>query len=131
MRGCINRKNNKTTSTDILQSLLVQGNLSHMVSRVALPNWSEKYPSCKHTSLHKKWSFPLRISFSKCDQIRSNLRIWSHLLKKSIMENFIFCAVRHKYLKVICEEFIFRKDVFYLWFNLSITCRSVRGSFEN
>ena len=31
--------------------------------------------------------------FSKCDQIRSFLRIWSHLLKKSLMENVIFCAV--------------------------------------
>ena len=31
--------------------------------------------------------------FSKCDQIRSFLRIWSHLLKKSLMENFTFCAV--------------------------------------
>ena len=31
--------------------------------------------------------------FSKCDQIRSFLRTWSHLLKKSLMENFVFCAV--------------------------------------
>ena len=31
--------------------------------------------------------------FSKCNQIRRKLRIWSHLLKKSLMENFIFCAV--------------------------------------
>ena len=31
--------------------------------------------------------------FNKYDQIRSFLRIWSHLLKKSFMENFIFCAV--------------------------------------
>ena len=31
--------------------------------------------------------------FSKCDQIYSFLRIWSHLLKKSLMENFTFCAV--------------------------------------
>ena len=30
---------------------------------------------------------------SKCDQIRRKLPIWSHLLKKSLMENFIFCAV--------------------------------------
>ena len=30
---------------------------------------------------------------SKCDQIRRKLRIWSHLLKKSFMENFIFGAV--------------------------------------
>ena len=32
---------------------------------------------------------------SKCDQIRSFVRIWSHLLKKSLMENFIFCAVHN------------------------------------
>ena len=31
--------------------------------------------------------------FSRCDQIRSFLRIWSHLLKKSLVGNFIFCAV--------------------------------------
>ena len=31
--------------------------------------------------------------FSKCDQIDRKLRIWSHLLQKSLMENFIFCAV--------------------------------------
>ena len=30
---------------------------------------------------------------SKCDQVRSFLRIWSHLLKKSLMENFNFCVV--------------------------------------
>ena len=31
--------------------------------------------------------------FSKCDQIRRELRIWSHLLKKYLMENFIFCEI--------------------------------------
>ena len=31
--------------------------------------------------------------FSKCDQICSFLRICSNLLKNSLMENFIFCAV--------------------------------------
>ena len=34
-------------------------------------------------SPQKKWSFPLR----------SFLRIWSHLLQISLMENFIFCVV--------------------------------------
>ena len=38
--------------------------------------------------------------FSKCDQISRNLRIWSHLLKKSIMENFISCAVYNQSIKV-------------------------------
>ena len=37
--------------------------------------------------------FSIKDFFSKWDQIRRNLRIWSHLLKKSLMENFIFCAV--------------------------------------
>ena len=31
--------------------------------------------------------------FSKRDQIRRKMRILSHLLSKSLMENFIFCAV--------------------------------------
>ena len=31
--------------------------------------------------------------FNKCDQIRGLWRIWPHLLKKSLIENFIFCAV--------------------------------------
>ena len=41
----------------------------------------------------QKIKFSIEDFFSKCDQIRRNLRIWSHLLKKSVMESFIFCAV--------------------------------------
>ena len=37
--------------------------------------------------------FSITDFFSKCDQIRRKLRIWSHLLKKSLIENFIFYAV--------------------------------------
>ena len=37
--------------------------------------------------------FSVRDFFSKCDKIRNFLRIWSHLMKKSLMENFIFRAV--------------------------------------
>ena len=36
------------------------------------------------------WSFSIRIFVSKFDQIRRFLRIWSHLLKKSLVENFAF-----------------------------------------
>ena len=43
--------------------------------------------------LHKKMKFSIKNFFSKCDQIRRKLRIWSHLLKKSLTENFIFRAV--------------------------------------
>ena len=38
--------------------------------------------------------FSIKDFSSKCDQIRRKLWIWSHLLKKSLMENFIFCAVK-------------------------------------
>ena len=41
----------------------------------------------------QKMKFSIKDFFSKCDQIRSFLRIWSHLLNKSLMVNFIFCAV--------------------------------------
>ena len=41
----------------------------------------------------QKMKFSIKDFFSKCDQIRSKLRIWSHLLKISLMENFIFCAL--------------------------------------
>ena len=48
-----------------------------------------------HTA--QKIKFFIKDFFSKCNQIRSLLRIWSHLLKKFLMENFIFCAVRSLY----------------------------------
>ena len=38
--------------------------------------------------------FSIKDFFSKCDQIHIFLRIWSHLLGKSLTENFIFCAVK-------------------------------------
>ena len=41
----------------------------------------------------QKIKFFIQDFFSKCDQIRSLLRIWSYLLKKSLLKNFIFCAV--------------------------------------
>ena len=37
--------------------------------------------------------FSIQDFFSKCEQIRIFLWIWPHLLKNSLMENFIFCAV--------------------------------------
>ena len=44
----------------------------------------------------QKMKFSIKDFFSKCDQIRSFLRIWSHLLKKSLMGTFFFCAVKVK-----------------------------------
>ena len=54
----------------------------------------------------QKMKFSIKNLFSKCDQIRSFFQIWSHFLKKSLMENFIFCAVLPKRL---C--FLFKSNI--------------------
>ena len=43
----------------------------------------------------QKMKFFIKNFSNKCDKIR--LQIWSHLLEKSLMENFIFCAVKMLY----------------------------------
>ena len=45
---------------------------------------------------HCTKKFSIKDFFSKCNQIRSFQRIWSHLLNKSLIGNFIFCAVLTK-----------------------------------
>ena len=52
-------------------------------------------------TLHKKMKFPTEDFFSKCDQIRRKLRVCSCLIKNSLMENFIFCAVIIYYSETI------------------------------
>ena len=49
--------------------------------------------SINRHAFHKKRNFSLRFLISKCNEMHRKLRILSHLLKKSLMENFIFCAV--------------------------------------
>ena len=77
----------------------------------------------------QKMKFSITDFFSKCDQICSFLRIWSHLLKKSLMQNFIFCAVNtllrlvkvtftckqfHVYAKIVSHKlFRHHKNVTY------------------
>ena len=62
-------------------------------------------PHCR-----KKMKFSIKDFFSKCDEIRSFLRIWLHLLKKSLMENFLFCAVPSKFWIHITHQFRKSKD---------------------
>ena len=54
------------------------------------------------TNTAQEMKFSIKDFSSKCDQSRSLLRIWSHLLEKSLMENFIFmqCNI-HKSTKAI------------------------------
>ena len=50
--------------------------------------------SRKRASTTQEMKFSVKDFFSKCDQICRKLRIWSHLRKKCLMENFIFCTVK-------------------------------------
>ena len=51
-------------------------------------------------------TFSIKDFFNMYDQIRSFLRIWSHLLKKYLMENFIFCTVLNENLTLVFNSFM-------------------------
>ena len=61
------------------------------VLEIIFRNTIFRTPLC--VSLHKKIKFSIKDFFSKCDQVRRKLWIWSYLLRKSLMKNFIFCTV--------------------------------------
>ena len=67
----------------------------HIASSVFTADFEQKMPTeyFAYTLYFHKYKVFIKDFFSKCDHIRRNLRIWSHFLKKSLMENFIFCAV--------------------------------------
>ena len=60
----------------------------------------------------QKMKFSIKNFVSKFNQIRSFRRIWSHLLKKSLMKNFIYCAV----FTVNFEHSQHVNQVFSCWF---------------
>ena len=61
-----------------------------MMHRINFGNKSKIF--VKGTSFTaQKMKFSSKNFLTICDHIRSFLWIWSHLLKKSLMENFIFC----------------------------------------
>ena len=73
--------------------------------------------------------FSIKDFFNKCDKIRSFLRIWSHLLKKSLLENIIFCAVNDRIRKHTSTKqvFLHSKEIFSV--NLAIYEKSIPFSF--
>ena len=58
-------------------------------------------------TLHKKWSFPLRISTVNVTNPQFPADIWSHLLKKFLKENLIFCAVSVHAMTTLHCNFVF------------------------
>ena len=86
----------------------------------------------------QKMKFPIKNFLSKCDQIPRILRIWYHLLKKSLMENF-FCAVFIlnlpflKSYKVSLKTYNPKTYLLHKYCNLQITCAllSVQHGFQD
>ena len=70
----------------------------HNIFLIFLKLWSGTFTA-------QKMKFSIKDFFSKCDQIRSFLRVRLHLLKKSWMENSFFCAViAMKWLVFLFED---------------------------
>ena len=81
--------------------------LEHEIS-----TFKSRNPKCLSLlNLHHLWiqlnatrhcakKFSIKYFVSKCDQVRSFLQIWSHLLQKPLMENLIFCAVQFRRVEV-------------------------------
>ena len=72
-------------------------------------------PGCnglKLTNTAWEMKFSIKDFLSKCDQICKKLQILSHLLKKFLIENFIFCAVKIQTLtlKWVSNEIYFIFD---------------------
>ena len=74
-----------------LNSNLTFFNLRQLLQCLNLTKARTLNPSLLYGTAQKK--FFIKYFFNKCDQIRSFLRIWLRLLKKSLLENLIFCTV--------------------------------------
>ena len=72
-------------------------------------------------TMHKKMKFSIKNLFSKCYTIRKKLRIWWHLLKKSLMENFFSFAVAmmlfYQFEISFSEKISTDKETFLLYSN--------------
>ena len=69
--------------------LLLQQAYLILISALMVRSFISKRSSTFQTTA-QKMEFSIVDFFSKCDQIRSFLRIWSYLLKKYLIENFDF-----------------------------------------
>ena len=75
----------------------------------------------------QKTKFSITEFFSKCDQIRR--KHWSHLVKKSVIENFIFCAVHKSTFSSKLQDFWrydFSRDLTHLALSFGTKLRLIR-----
>ena len=84
---------------------------------------NENFPGRSHTT--QKIKFSITDFFSKCDQIRIKLWIFSHLLKKFLVESFIFVQCLHDYRDFF---FVFYRRVAGFVRNARMLCTRVISS---
>ena len=76
-----------------------------------------------NTSTAQKIKLSIKELVSKCDQIRRKLKAWSHLPKKSLMENFFFLQWSKKipetYIRAVSQtesQYLnIRKMILQIW----------------
>ena len=81
-----------------------------------LVRFSFAWAACVALTAEKR-KFSIKDFFSNYNQIRSFLQVWLHLLKKSLMENFIFYAPSKRAIRVASLLYIFQqrlKKISYL-----------------
>ena len=83
----LDRNRNGDGIINMLGKIYLQKNLN---SLACLTWYRENF--CRSITA-QKMKFSIKDFFSKCDKIRSFLRIWSHLLKEFLMGNFISYAL--------------------------------------
>ena len=77
--------------------------------------------NCTKNKTVQRMNFSIKEFFSKCDQICRKLKISSHLLKNSLMENFIF--LQRENVRIIFEICLRCHDNF-------LVCKFCRNSAE-
>ena len=82
-----------------------------------------QYSNISMTYIAWKIKFPIKDFFSKCGQIRMKQWIWSHLRKKFLMKNFIFCAVLLTNFIKKATIYLVKFSGFLLSFTMSLTQR--------
>ena len=85
-------------------------------------------------STARNMKFSIKYFFGKCDQIRRKLRIWLHLSKKLLMENFIFSELLHTHIlwKDVPKLIILKKDnIILLKFSFTRNLINIRFILQN
>ena len=109
-------------------------NLIKLDYLLSILNVWHKFPHEFGLHTAQKMKFSIKEFLSKCDQICSFLRTWTHSLNISLMENFIFCTVSSFRLSLttyqddlyprLKKEFFFEsanfifKTIRYIWFRI-------------